>query len=463
MMKLLFLDVDGVLNDGYRGYPFILEHCLRCLKFIIDETKAQVVLSSNWRLFNEYRGFLMPKLLEHGIVEKDVFGSTPDLDLDHLPLRPREVLQWIRDNTTICPWQKNKELPQIHHFVVIDDRNLIGELYGQSLKGKFVQTNGTVGLTMDIAKRVVTLLNQSPRLHCMSTWALNHWPIFHEFDHVTYVQTQFGYRVVDNRVCQEKVYTPLSYFPVPILNQVLSFLSISDIASISTVSRQFRDLSNTSNQIWQPLYNHSLKKQTFQKSSSSISSTSSSTPRILVTNRLLEVGRNRPQSWPLSAPIEGYYKVACALMMVNRSPSHAQKNSSVLLFIQKFLSTFSNPLSLEANEFPCPTCQDKNSLVTASIAISRYGLAECDMNKIEFSRPPKRLQKKKKVKRFYCEAEVKLLAILKWGSFCAIRKRRASWQTNDEELLLTTDSICDGRKAMKLLQNLKLFTKQKLD
>jgi len=37
--------------------------------------------------------------------------------------------------------------------VVVDDRNLVKELYGQSLQGQFVQTNGQVGLTIEIAKK----------------------------------------------------------------------------------------------------------------------------------------------------------------------------------------------------------------------------------------------------------------------------------------------------------------------
>jgi len=44
-----------------------------------------------------------------------------------------------------------------------------------------------------------------------------------------------------------------------------------------------------------------------------------------------------------------------------------------------------------------------------------------------------------------------LLALLKWGSLGAIRKRRASWQTSMEDL------CNDGsRKAVKLLQSLRL-------
>jgi len=33
---------------------------------------------------------------------------------------------------------------------------------------------------------------------CLSTWALNHWSIFQEFEHVTYVTTSTGIRVVDS-------------------------------------------------------------------------------------------------------------------------------------------------------------------------------------------------------------------------------------------------------------------------
>jgi len=311
-MKLLFLDVDGVLNDGYRGYPFLVEHCLRILKQIVEETKAHIVLSSNWRLFPEYRGVLLPKLIEHGIIEKDVFSSTPDLDLDHLPLRPREILQWLRDTTSICPWQKNRELPYIRQFVVIDDRNLVKELYGHSLHGQFVQTNGQTGLTAEVAKKVIKLLNQPVELTSLSTWALNHWPVFHEFESVCYVQCPVGFRVIDNRVCQEKASTPLDCFPTNVLNRVVQFLTLPEMASVSITSHKF-NVVTTSNDVWQPMYD-SLQGQHRQR---------------LESDCLL--GAVYQQSWLVSPPINGYYKMACCLFLASTS-SHSTFN-----FVQKFL------------------------------------------------------------------------------------------------------------------------------
>ena len=53
-MKVIFLDLDGVLNSKQtpnpRNFPFILDNALlERLKHLLQLTGAQVVLSSNWR------------------------------------------------------------------------------------------------------------------------------------------------------------------------------------------------------------------------------------------------------------------------------------------------------------------------------------------------------------------------------------------------------------------------------
>ena len=55
-MKIIFLDVDGVLNSqdllercGEDKLVPIDEENIRCLKEIVDETGAEIVLSSSWR------------------------------------------------------------------------------------------------------------------------------------------------------------------------------------------------------------------------------------------------------------------------------------------------------------------------------------------------------------------------------------------------------------------------------
>jgi len=421
-MKLLFLDVDGVLNDGYRGYPFLVEPCLRLLKYIIEETKAQIVLSSNWRLFNEYRGVLLPKLIEHGIIKTDVFSSTPDLDLDHLPLRPREILQWIRDSTSICPWQNNRELPRVSQFVIIDDRNLVKELYGHSLQSHFVQTNGQVGLTLEIAKKVIKLFNQRIELASTSTWALTHWQVFHEFENVTYVQCPMGFRVIDHRVCQDKVYTPLDYFPSDVVHRILQFLSNPEISAISVASHKFSDICN-SNDLWQPRY---LVYQ-------------SQSQQRLRSNELL-FGNVFHHSWPVATPIAEYYKMACCLHLARAT------SISPLKFTQKFLQSASS-----GSRITCSRCHENSELVSATVALSKYGFTASELNCLGFTTVASRGSLRKKVRKRYCDVELQLLAILKWGSFSGIRKRRASWQASVEEL------CADGsRKAVKLLQSLRL-------
>jgi len=83
------------------------------------------------------------------------------------------------------------------------------------------------------------------------------------------------------------------------------------------------------------------------------------------------------------------------------------------------------------------------------LATSKYGLSEPELG----SPVPSRSQttKKKEVRKLFCDVEVQLLGILKWGSLGAVRKRRASWQTSMEEIY--TDG---SRKAAKLLQSLRL-------
>jgi hypothetical protein len=49
MAKIIFLDIDGVLNAGCDDEPFIFSECAQRLNRIIQETGAQVVLSSAWR------------------------------------------------------------------------------------------------------------------------------------------------------------------------------------------------------------------------------------------------------------------------------------------------------------------------------------------------------------------------------------------------------------------------------
>ena len=85
-MKVIFLDIDGVLNTGWwytqmdrntpkdkYGYAFD-PNSVANLKKIIDETGADIVISSSWKSFGlseleemwQDRG-LPGKLIDHGV------------------------------------------------------------------------------------------------------------------------------------------------------------------------------------------------------------------------------------------------------------------------------------------------------------------------------------------------------------------------------------------------------------
>lgn len=92
-MKVIFLDIDGVLNTEKRllnnnGELYVEKDKIELLKEIIDKTKAKVVLSSTWRVlaqskdskeYPKYEAFEI-ELEKRGIV---IFDYTP-VFLDNL-------------------------------------------------------------------------------------------------------------------------------------------------------------------------------------------------------------------------------------------------------------------------------------------------------------------------------------------------------------------------------------------
>jgi hypothetical protein len=105
-MKVIFLDIDGVLNCkktlNARHFPYIVDpELLKRFEFLLERTAAKVVLSSTWRY--DPAGVFSAK--HWGIPFIDV---TPDM-----PNRPRrdEIREWLRSHDVV------------DRFVVIDDED----------------------------------------------------------------------------------------------------------------------------------------------------------------------------------------------------------------------------------------------------------------------------------------------------------------------------------------------------
>lgn len=147
-MKIIFLDIDGVLVTRRLGT--FEESLLQNLKRIVDETGATIVLSSDWRRHPAARLEAKRVLATVGL---SFIACTPTLSA-YIAQRPTEIMQWKRD------YQKRADSERITNWVAIDDRPLLEERHGSYLRGHFVQTQPLRGITDTTIDDCISILNQ---------------------------------------------------------------------------------------------------------------------------------------------------------------------------------------------------------------------------------------------------------------------------------------------------------------
>ena len=146
MIRIIFLDVDGVLNSinhlievynethrphsGFE-YPFD-EKCLNNLKIIVEETDAYLVITSTWRKNIKGRRKLLSKLKEYGL-DKRVIGFTPIIGS-----REEEIKEYLSG--------VNVE----YQYVIVDDDIVLDD--------NFVHINTRSGITNDDTNEIIKKL-----------------------------------------------------------------------------------------------------------------------------------------------------------------------------------------------------------------------------------------------------------------------------------------------------------------
>lgn len=167
MSKVLFLDIDGVLNterqhdhcveagvayvDNF-GYAFDPE-AVANLKKIVDETGTDIVISSSWKFWGLST---MQKLwVSRGLPGK-VIDATPnnvsdemllsvDLSLMDMPAgKGSEIKEWLSTSGQ-----------EVTHYAILDDMD---DMLPEQ-QSHFVQTDPRVGITEDDANHVISILN----------------------------------------------------------------------------------------------------------------------------------------------------------------------------------------------------------------------------------------------------------------------------------------------------------------
>ena len=146
-MKVIFLDVDGVLNNDATltrtvyWTVFVDDYLIERLKRLVEKTNAKIVLSSSWRVYRENEKFnkdfcqLVEKLNEFGLHIDDY---TPEFATDD---RGEEIDAWLKAN------------PNVKNFVILDDDKI--KLHADH----HVRTINRFGLTDKDVDKAIQMLN----------------------------------------------------------------------------------------------------------------------------------------------------------------------------------------------------------------------------------------------------------------------------------------------------------------
>lgn len=150
-MRVVFLDIDGVLNvyTGDPSFPLAFSRdAVKALRRILVEADARIVISSTWRIFDLSREGWAVLLKSHGlgVALNRVVGKTrmdkrtldPERERD---TRPMQVRDWLKAFEA-----------DVESAVVLDDDC---EDYGPI---PFICVNSDVGLTDADATRAIEIL-----------------------------------------------------------------------------------------------------------------------------------------------------------------------------------------------------------------------------------------------------------------------------------------------------------------
>jgi hypothetical protein len=155
-MKVIFLDVDGVLNsrnsferDRPQTAHYLAPECVEQLARICQSVHdVKVVLSSTWRMFMPVL-MLQDILRQRGVPITIIDATPPDVGVGHdgrrLELRGNEIQAWL-----------DKHEHRVKKFVILDDDSDMAHLAPH-----LVQTRFEYGLTDVEANEVIWRLGDT--------------------------------------------------------------------------------------------------------------------------------------------------------------------------------------------------------------------------------------------------------------------------------------------------------------
>lgn len=156
--KIIFLDIDGVLNssefnDYVRG-EFLVDPAFEdilaagpilTVRYIVDQTGAEVVMSSSWREYPEAKWKAIMQMKLYGV---EVVDSTPILPAPKM---------WDYRNNEIKAWLDKH--PEVSSYVILDDMPMT---YAEQARRQ-VLTTMQKGLLREHADKAIEMLNEGDK------------------------------------------------------------------------------------------------------------------------------------------------------------------------------------------------------------------------------------------------------------------------------------------------------------
>lgn len=163
MEKVLFLDIDGVLNSNFwndthqreiSDGTLIDAEKIKLLAQLVKSTQAKIILHSGWRVWFDEQlkpickesQRLVEMLAKEGLV---INGVTPDLTTEEIRktrkfsmIKADEILLWLKEHENVSAW------------VVLDDL----DLHNHQVAMHQVKPNQMTGLTQDDVSKAEDIL-----------------------------------------------------------------------------------------------------------------------------------------------------------------------------------------------------------------------------------------------------------------------------------------------------------------
>lgn len=162
-MKVIFLDVDGVLNSNFwndihqreiSDGTLIDAEKVQLLGQLIRSTKAKVVLHSGWKFWfdseiNPLRkeAERLKKMFEEEGIK--IESLTPDHTTEEIKINKKfslvkagEILSWISEHSSVDRW------------IVIDDL----DLHNEEIEKHQIKTDAGIGLTVEDIRKAEQML-----------------------------------------------------------------------------------------------------------------------------------------------------------------------------------------------------------------------------------------------------------------------------------------------------------------